>query len=162
VEVTIPAVSVTTMSDALSDADLRSLDVQCAEVMGYETKWCHVWISGDFMWAYPEPTNRTTYEPMYEVWRGHGSIFNEEKWELVPHYASDLAASRLLEDEIEERDLWEDYTLALSRIIEETESTYRSSVHKAWRLLRTTPHQRARAFLMAMHASVEEANDSCH
>jgi hypothetical protein len=82
------------MSDALSDADLRSLDVQCAEVMGYETKWCHVWISGDFMWAYPEPTNRTTYEPMYEVWRGHGSIFNEEKWEGMAVASYHAASAR--------------------------------------------------------------------
>jgi hypothetical protein len=146
------------MSDALSDADLRSLDVQCAEVMGYETKWCHVWISGDFVREYPAPTNRTVRVPMYEVWRGHGSVFNEEKWEIVPHYASDLAASHLLEDEIEQLGLWEDYALALFRIIEETEPTYRSLVHKAWRLLRTMPHQRARAFLMAMHANTEEIN----
>jgi len=67
-------------------------------------------------------------------------------------FRGSIASARLLEDEIERRGLWREYTSAL---VEELDiygdKTYydwdREWVGATWLLLRATPEQRARAYL---------------
>jgi len=61
--------------------------------------------------------------------------------------------TRLLEDEIERRGLWAEYTEALVKITESPHPTWEPwALEDVWNIIRRpTPEQRARAFLAALN-----------
>lgn len=70
-----------------------------------------------------------------------------------PAFSADPAAVRLLEDEIERRDLVIEYTLALAVLCQvDTEFWYRPNYKDVYQLIHATPEQKARAFLEAADA----------
>jgi hypothetical protein len=106
--------------------ELRQLDTECARVLGW------TWDEDS---AY-SPTGSKCARPL-----------GRRYWWLE-HYSSDDTAARLLEDEIERRGLQEVYCRVLAH-------QHRNVLLRdyTWALLRSTPEQKARAFLKAIEGS---------
>jgi hypothetical protein len=113
---------------------LRNLDALCARVIGYSE--CGCGHDECDLWEAPLDLRDDGIPPF-------------------PHFSTDPAAARLLEDEIERRGLMQKYTAYLTDEI----GVHRSSwdcrdtlLAIPWLVLRATPAQRARAFLKAVEA----------
>jgi len=86
------------------------------------------------------------YAPGYS----NDDMWNRRYWYgSVPHYSTDHAAVRLLEDEIERRGLWQQY---LGTLLDILNSYDHPSMVDIWAAIRATPEQRARAFLEVVRA----------
>ena len=69
--------------------------------------------------------------------------------DLIPFYSSDCAATKEVEDRINELGLWHEYASAL---LEATGTQYQSSLPViVWAIVRATPEERCRAALKAMN-----------
>lgn len=76
-------------------------------------------------------------------------LFDEDD---CPHYSTDPAAVRQVEDEIERRGLQDPYVMHLCAELE-CEALFEENPHRAvWLLLRATPAERCRAAVRAVHA----------
>ena len=71
-------------------------------------------------------------------------VISEER----PHFSEDPSAARLLEDEIERQGLQNEYLTALRAFLPKRQM-YRAL---CWDFMRTTPEQRARAFIATIPA----------
>lgn len=105
---------------------IRELDAECARALGWED-----------VRHMPEANKKAQ-------WTGRNPRTNR-RHAMIPHYSSDHAAARLLEDEIERRQIDARYTLVLGKMVAPDDEAWTNA--NVFLLLRATPEQRARAFL---------------
>lgn len=132
------------------DVDLRALDAACARALNIPVTWTFN-DHGDLnAWHITE----FAPHPFEDVWisafdaatgariRFHGTP--------IPHFSTDPAATRLLEDEVKRIGLSDLYTLALFEIVNGVPWGYDVPVDEITPLVFATSEQKARAFLKVM------------
>lgn len=114
----------------------REIDEACARALGWE---------GVGIACMMGP-----YEDLY--YKSH----TNDGYDVVPEFSVDPSDVRELEDEIEQRGLWAEYTEALIKCVGVPHPTWEPwSLEDVWNMIyRTTPEQRAQAFLMAIDSEV--------
>lgn len=68
----------------------------------------------------------------------------------VPHYTTDHAACRLVEDEIERQKLQAAFTIALGEVLGYTDQIHDRGAKELWEMVTATPEQRCEAAWRAM------------
>lgn len=137
----------------------REIDAKVAEALGWVWQWYWEWPGPDYKILYrrtlvvPECANEWEEKPTND-----DVVSTEKDISLVPHYTTDHAVSRTMEDWIAEQPSalhWR-YAQAMNCVLLEQGIIPQHEEDYVWLFLYATPLQRCLAFLAAMGVEVEK------